>query len=272
VMGYGREMIQTGLNLVKLLMQHLIIRSASGGLAISRYTAHRLRQRGLAAERIAVIYGGVDPEQFVVAQEQAAQLRRQLAPDDEPVILTVGRLVRRKGHSQVLTALPEIASAVGPVEYVVVGTGPEQQRLQQLAQQHSVSEYVQFIGHVDDTQLGALYQAADVFVMPSRDLYGRPIEGLGLVYLEANLCGLPVVAGASGGAADAVLDGKTGLLVNPEKPSEIASAIIRLLSNPQLAAGMGAAGRQRVLNEFTWDEVARRLRAALADWGLLEVT
>jgi len=254
VMGYGREMVQTGANPIKWLMQQLVMRSASGGLAISHYSAHQLSRRGLPQDRVRVIYGGVNPTQFAVPIAPDEQVQRKLTKDSQPILLTVSRLVRRKGHSQVIAALPQIASEVGPVKYIIVGTGPEEERLRRLAR--------------DDRELAGLYQTADVFVMPSRDLHGQPIEGLGLVYLEANLCGLPAVAGDTGGVSDAVVDGETGLLVNPEDPAAIASAVIRLLGDPDLAAQLGAAGRARVLEEFTWERVVARCQAALTDWGL----
>jgi len=268
VMGYGREMVQTGLNVGKWLMQQLVIRGASGGLAISHYSAHQLSRRGLPQNRIRVIYGGVAPAQFPATTTPDEQLNRKLAKDSQPILLTVSRLVRRKGHSQVIAALPQIISEIGPVRYIIVGAGPEEQRLHRLAREYGAEDCVEFLGEVDDRELSALYQTADVLVMPSRDLYGRPIEGLGLVYLEANLCGLPVVAGDTGGVSDAVVDGETGLLVTPEDPAAIASAIIRLLSDPDLAAQLGVAGRARVLKDFTWEQVAGRCQRALTDWGL----
>ncbi len=268
VMGYGREMVQTGANPIKWLMQQLVIRGASGGLAISHYSARQLSRRGLPQDRGRVIYGGVDPAQFAAPVTPDEQVQRKLAKDGQPILLTVSRLVRRKGHSQVIAALPQIASEVGPVKYIIVGSGPEEQRLRRLAGECGTEDCVEFMGEVDDRELPALYQTADVFAMPSRDLYGRPIEGLGLVYLEANLCGLPVVAGDTGGVSDAVVHGETGLLVNPEDPAAIASAIIRLLSDPDLAAQMGAAGQARVLEEFTWERVAAHCQRALTDWGL----
>jgi len=268
VMGYGREMVQTGLNVGKWLMQQLVIRGASGGLAISHYSAQQLSRRGLPQNRIRIIYGGVNPAQFAAPSIPDEQLRRKLAPNNQAILLTVGRLVRRKGHSQVMAALPQIVSEVGPVKYIIAGSGPEERKLRQLARECGVADCVAFLGEVDDRELPALYQASDVFVMPSRDLYGQPIEGLGLVYLEANLCGLPVVAGDSGGVSDAVVDGETGLLVNPENPAAIASAVIRLLSDSDLATQLGAAGRARVLEEFTWERVAVRCHRALTDWGL----
>ena len=267
-MGYGREMVQTGANPIKWLMQQLVIRGASGGLAISYYSAHQLSRRGLPRDRVRVIYGGVEPAQFAAPITPDEQVQRKLAKDSQPILLTVGRLVRRKGHSQVMAALPQIASEVGPVKYVIVGSGPEEQNLHRLAKEYGTEDCVEFLGEVDDRELPALYQTADVFVMPSRDLYGQPIEGLGLVYLEANLCGLPVVAGNTGGVSDAVVDGETGLLVNPEDPAAIASAVIRLLSDRDLAAQLAAAGRARVIEEFTWERVAAHCQRALTDWGL----
>ena len=268
VMGYGREMIQTGTNLAKWLMQNLIIRGAAGGLAVSHYAAERLQRRGLKPDRVAVIYGGVDPDGLAADQNEVEQMRSALSQSGEPLLLTVGRLVQRKGHSQVIAALPKVVAQLGPVRYLIAGTGPEEQRLRRVADQHGVAELIEFLGHVDDGKLAALYQAVDLFIMPSRDLYGQPIEGLGLVYLEANLCGLPVIGSNTGGIADAIADGETGLLVNPEERSEIAAAIVRLLSDPDWAAQLGAAGRARVLREFTWDRVAERFQTALAKWGL----
>ena len=157
---------------------------------------------------------------------------------------------------------------IGPVRYLIVGTGPEAQSLRKLADGCGVAELVEFLGQVDDQELAALYRAGDLFIMPSRDLYGQPIEGLGLVYLEANLCGLPVIASNTGGIPDAVVHGETGLLVNPEDPGDIAAAIVRLLSDKDLAARLGAAGHARVLREFTWEHVAERCWAALAEWDL----
>ncbi len=270
VMGYGREMVQTGLNIGKWLMQQLVIRGAAGGLAISHYSAHQLSRRGLSPKYIRVIYGGVDPHRFVVSPATAEQTRHELVNNDQHILLTVSRLVRRKGHSQVIAALPQIINEVGPTKYIIVGNGPEEQRLHHLTRRYGLEDCVEFLGRVDDQRLPALYRTADVFVMPSRDLYGEPIEGLGLVYLEANLCGLPVVAGNTGGVTDAVVDGQTGLLVDPEDPAAIASAIIRLLSDRDFAAQLGAVGRARVLQEFTWEQVAIRCHSALADWGLTE--
>ena len=268
VMGYGREMTQTGANPLKWATQRLVMGAAAGGLAISHYTARQMQRRGLKAERIRVIYGGVHPQQFAISDEAVGQLRGELGLREESVLLTVSRLVARKGHRNVIRALEQITRVAGPLRYLIVGTGPEEQNLRALADEHGVSEFVQWLGRVPDHQLPALYRLADVFIMPSRDLPGQPIEGFGLVYLEANLAGTPVIGGRTGGTADAIAEGVSGLLVDPESPADIAAATTRLLTDMDLAQRLGAEGRRRALENFTWDNVAQRFQAALCELGL----
>ena len=268
VMGYGREMTQTGANLLKWAVQNLVIRGAVGGVAISHYTARQMQRRGLKREQIHVIYGGVQPGDFEVQAGEIENLREELELGEEKVLLTVSRLVQRKGHGNVIRALPLIARTVGPVGYLITGTGPEEKDLRRLADEYGVGELVRWLGCVPEERLPALYHVADVFIMPSRDLAGHPIEGLGLVYLEANLAQPPVIGGRTGGTGDAIEEGVNGLLVDPENVDEIAAAAIRLLSDTQLAARLGAEGRQRVLANFTWDRVAQRFQSALHDLNL----
>ncbi|MCK4322985.1 MAG: glycosyltransferase family 4 protein, partial [Armatimonadetes bacterium] len=152
--------------------------------------------------------------------------------------------------------------------YVIVGTGEEKENLQQLVKQEGLSEFVTFWGGVTDAELGALYHAADLFIMPSRDMNGKSREGLGLTYLEAGLCGLPAIGSRSGGIPDAIVDGETGLLVNPEDAAQIANAIIRLISDEAIAQRLGQNAGRRVLDDFTWERVAERFQAALKRWEL----
>lgn len=267
LLAYGREITLTGGNLMKWLMQRQVARGAAGALVISDYTGEQVIQRGVRATRVAKILAGVNPEEFVVLPEQIATWRERLGlAEGEKVLLTVGRLVSRKGHVQVLRALSEVTARVGPVRYLIVGSGPEEQALRKQAA--AWEGQVIFLPDTPDAELPALYALADVFVMPSRDLPGEPIEGFGLVYLEANLCGTPVVGGSTGGTADAILDGETGLLVDPEKPEDIANALVKLLRDPDLAERLARAGRDRVLRDLTWDQVADRTCRALQGWGL----
>jgi phosphatidylinositol alpha-1,6-mannosyltransferase len=269
VLGYGREMTLTGGNLMKWLVQRSVLRGAAGGLAISHYTAAQMARRGLPQERQAVIFAGVNPEEFAPEPERVAELRHRLGLGEEQVLLTVSRLVSRKGQDQVLRALGTVQAQAGPLRYLIAGSGPEDARLHELAHSLGLEDSVIFLPEVSDEDLPALYALADVFVMPSRDLPGEPIEGFGLVYLEANLCGTPAIGGRTGGTADAILDGETGLLVDPEKPEEIAAALLRLLLDPDLARRMAEAGARRATASFIWDRVAERCLRSLGAWGLL---
>lgn len=266
--GHGRETTLTGLNVMKWLMQRSVVRGAAGALTNSHYTASQVARRGLSPERTRVIYGGVNPQEFIVADDRVSALQEQLALGEEKVLLTVSRLVVRKGQEQVLRALPQVREQVGPVRYVIAGSGPQEQYLRNLAARLGVAEETLFLPEVTDADLPALYALADVFVMPSRDVSGEPIEGFGLVYLEATLCGTPVVGAHTGGAEDAIADGETGLLVDPEKPEELAGVLARLLSDEALGRQLVERGRRRIAEEFTWDHVAERTLQALADWGL----
>jgi phosphatidylinositol alpha-1,6-mannosyltransferase len=133
------------------------------------------------------------------------------------------------------------------VRYVVAGAGPEEPRLRDLAREVGCAAHVRFIGSVSGEDLEALYAACDIFVMPSRALAQRDgVEGFGIVFLEAGACAKPVVGGRSGGISDAVLDGVTGLLVDPTDAAELEAVLIRLLDDPVEARRLGAQGRQRV--------------------------
>jgi phosphatidylinositol alpha-1,6-mannosyltransferase len=152
---------------------------------------------------------------------------------------------------------------VGPVSYVIVGDGPRREALQDLAKALEVAGRVHFAGEVPEDELPAWYQLCDVFVMPTQDLRGDPGEGFGLVYLEANAAGRPVVGTAACGVPDAVADGVSGLLVPPQDLPALLEALCRLLGDADLRARLGEAGRRRVLEEFTWERTAAEFLAGL---------
>lgn len=180
-------------------------------------------------------------------------------------ILTVGRLVERKGHDIVLRSLPQIIQQNPDVHYLIVGQGPYENTLKSLVSTMGLDSYVTFAGFVPDNELSAYYQIANVFVMISRDIPEKgDTEGFGIVYLEANQFKLPVVAGRTGGVEDAVVDGKTGLLVDPNSCEQVASAISTLLGNQALAQQLGINGWQRVQVEFNGNTVGNRITQILA--------
>ncbi len=229
-------------------------------LAGSEYTAALARDLGVRDERLRVTRYGTDPTRF--RPLDASALRERLGLGGRPVLLTIARLVPRKGIDAVLRALPHVRRAAPDVAYVVAGDGPERERLGTLARELGVENTVHFVGAVSDAELPLWYSLADVFVMPSRS-EPPDVEGFGIVFLEAGACERPVVALRAGGVPDAVADGTSGLLVTPGDLDELATKILALLLDPARAADFGRRGRERVLGELNWDAVTERTLAAL---------
>jgi len=241
------------------------LREADRIVTISEYTKGQLVQLGVDPSKIEMIYPGVNSEAFHpnLTAGRAIRARHRLS-DGQPVLLTVARLIPRKGHDKVIEALPAILEQVPDVVYLIVGTGPGEDWLRARAQEKGVADRVVFAGRVSDEELPACYNAANVFIMPNRE-EGTDVEGFGIVFLEANACGKPVIGGRSGGAADAIADGESGYLVDPCSPSDIAQAAIRLLTDPTLAERMGEQGRKWVQREFSWERAARQVRELTAE-------
>jgi phosphatidyl-myo-inositol dimannoside synthase len=238
------------------------LRQADRILANSRYTARLVAAAGVDPKRIAVTYLGCDVEQYRPVPPNP-ELGRRLLGDryGSKVILTVGNAVERKGHDMVIRALPRVREHVPDVTYLIVGDGRDRRRLETLVAEMGLADCVVFAGRVADAKLSDVYALCDVFAMPSRENLGEcDVEGFGLVFLEANACGKPVVGGLSGGIPEAVDDGVTGLLSQANDPASIAAALVRLLTNPELAARMGEQGRARVVRSFTWQRTADQVR------------
>ena len=215
------------------------------------------------ASKLVQIAPGIDVDHFIPTD--SSNLRAELGLTDKSVIISVGRLVHRKGQDKLISALPEIKTSVPNVHLVLVGVGPHQEYLEKLALKLNVSDCVTFIGRINYAELPKYICLGDIFAMPSRSrFFGLEVEGLGIVYLEASACGLPVVGGKSGGAPDAVLVGETGVVVDGTNPSEIADACIELLNNPELCALMGANGRAWIIENWRWEIWATRYAALLA--------
>jgi len=232
-------------------------------LACSQFTLDLVKKIGVDPERARIVHPGCDSDRFQPLQPNEA-LRRKIPGlrSTDRVILTVG-LESLKGHDMVIRALPYLLQTVPDVRYIIVGSGP-QATLDHLARELRVRDRVIFAGLVPDDDLPAIYALCDLFVMPSRqNLAQHSVEGFGLVYLEANACGKAVVGGRSGGVGDAVQDGVTGLLVDPHDPKDIANAVGILLTNRELARQLGEQGRSRVVKDFTWDTVGKRIQGIL---------
>jgi len=264
LIGHGGEFAMSGGNLVKWLVQRSVLRRTARCLANSAYTADLFARARIPRERIGIIYGGVRPERFERDPAEAAGLRAELGVGAAPMLLTVARLVERKGHETVLRALPAVLAQVPGARYVIVGDGPTHAPLEALVAELELGDAVIFAGRADDDRLPVYYAASDLFVMPGHPVRGELAEGLGLAFLEAAAAGVPSVGTSFGGIPDAIADGETGLLVAPRDHDALADALARLLLEADLRAHMGAAARERVLREFTWRRVAERFLAELA--------
>ena len=206
---------------------------------------------------------GIDTEHFAPHQG-AAELRKELNLHEKKVIVSVGRLVHRKGQDTLVESLPEILRSIPNAHILFVGEGPYREYLVKRARELKVSQHITFIGRIQYADLPRHICVGDIFAMPSRSrLAGLEVEGLGIVYLEASACGLAVIGGISGGAPDAVLEGETGYAVDGTSASAVAAAAIKLLSQPELAQNMGARGRQWIIDEWRWDLWSARFTSLL---------
>jgi phosphatidylinositol alpha-1,6-mannosyltransferase len=234
-----------------------VLRAADLIVANSRNTARILADEWHQdGGRVALLYPGVDTARFVPAPRNRAA-RDRLGWGDRRVVLTVGRLQRRKGHDHLIRALADIRKVVPDIVYAIVGDGEERPGLEDLAARAGVRDHVQFLGEVPDDELIARYQQCDLFALPNRQV-GKDIEGFGMVLLEAQACGIPVLAGASGGTAETMRVPETGRVVDCDDPGRLAAALIELLTGPELLRRMGAAGRLWMVESFDWSALARR--------------
>ncbi|GGQ47048.1 glycosyltransferase family 4 protein [Streptomyces flaveolus] len=216
-----------------------------------------------AAARMVQLPPGVDEKTFH-PDSGGDEVRARLGLTDRPVVVCVSRLVPRKGQDTLIRAMPRVLAAEPDAVLLIVGGGPYEKDLRRLAQDTGVAASVRFTGAVPWAELPAHYGAGDVFAMPCRTRRGGlDVEGLGIVYLEASATGLPVVAGDSGGAPDAVLDGETGWVVRGGDAAQTADRVTTLLADPELRRRMGERGRSWVEEKWRWDLLAEHLKRLL---------
>jgi phosphatidylinositol alpha-1,6-mannosyltransferase len=232
-----------------------VLRRALAGaellLPVSEYSADRLRMllRPGSRPAIEVLRAHVDVERY--RPGQGAAIKARFGLEGRPLILCFGRLVRRKGVHRLIAALPELRRRVPTAAVLVAGTGPEERRLRRQAAGLGPDGVV-FAGRVAEDDALAVYSAADVFALPVADRWlGHEIEGLGVVLVEASAAGVPCVTGRSGGTPEAVIDGRTGYVVDARDRSKLVDRIAGLLEDPEGARRMGAAARAYVAETFS---------------------
>ena len=228
-----------------------IARSVDVATYLGDFTKEALAPRFKDPNKLRKIAPGIDTEHF--KPSNSTVLRRELGIGDRPTIISVGRLVHRKGQDRLVEAMSRIVKELPNALLVFVGEGPHRKVLDRLVKKHELQEHVRFIGRIHYADLPRYIALGDVFAMPSRSrLLGLEVEGLGIVYLEASACGLPVVGGSSGGAPDAVKNGITGFVVDGNNVEEIAERTTQLLLDHQLRKAMGQAGREWAVAEWRW--------------------
>lgn len=269
---HGRELLLRPLpffNSWYNAFRKILLQKADLHFPVSHYTGSLLTELGISEASIEVVPNGVNIDRFYPVNVDLE--KSKLGLEDKKVILTVCRLVERKGIDVVINALPELARKIPEIKYLIAGTGPDLQRLQRLAEQLGVSDYISFLGYIPDEQLNEIYNLCDVFVMPS---HHRPpeVEGFGLVFLEAGATGKPCLGTTAGGISDAIQDGQTGYLVQPNDYQGLTDALTRLLKDEDLASRMGDNARFYIMNQCNWEERVKHIyttlsqRRCISDW------
>jgi len=235
-----------------------IYRGADAVVANAEFSRKSLLRIGVSESRIVKITPGVDLERFS-PRPAREDLIDKWNLRGKKVVLTVARLISRKGHDLVLRAIACLKRELPDAVYLIVGRGPEEQKLQNLAVELGIMDSVRFAGHVPEELLPDCYNLCDVFAMLNREEADGDLEGFGMVFLEANATGKPVIGGRSGGTADAIEEGKTGFLVDADRLDELTAMLRMLLTDANLRRRLGDAGRDRVQCEFQWRDRARKL-------------
>jgi phosphatidylinositol alpha-1,6-mannosyltransferase len=265
VVVYGTDLLLLDASIRRSAIKRRTTRLLLGGaaviVAISDWTAelgrHVLGTLDLPADggRIRTVPLGTDPGHFRPGVDSRA-VRQSFGLEGGPWLLTVARLEGHKGIDTTIRAMPAIRARVPGARYMIAGTGPRRPFFEQTVAELGLGDAVKFLGPVSEADLPAVYNAADLYVGASR-VHDLMAEGFGIAIVEASACGLAVVGGRSGGIPDAVRDGETGILVDPDRPEAVAAGVVQLLDNDDLRRRLGANGRRAAETFYNWERVAR---------------
>ncbi|MEI6307138.1 MAG: glycosyltransferase family 4 protein [Actinomycetes bacterium] len=263
-LSHGHEIWWAKIPILKQLLRK-IIKDVDHLGYLGQFTKGEIVKASNQIDKFVQIAPGIDTDHFM-PKSARADLIKKYRLEDRRVIVSVGRLVHRKGQDKLIESLPKILQSFPDAVLLLVGEGPIKQMLKNTAKQLGVTNQVIFAGRVQHIDLPDYICLGEVFAMPVRSRFaGLEVEGLGIVYLEASACGLPVIVGNSGGATDAVIDGVTGLLVDGSDIDQIADAVCKLLTDQSRAKAMGLAGRGWVIENWqinTWSEKFNKLLLA----------
>ncbi len=241
----------------KKLLTKLILKKADKIISANSVVFKMINNFSDVEDKNLIVNPGINKVDEI-NQEKIEILRKKYQLTNEIILVSLGRLVKRKGFDKTILALKDLYNfnPNNNLVYFIVGSGPDETYLKELSKNYQ--DKIIFTGEASEEEKWTFLALADIFIMPSRNIDGD-FEGFGIVYLEANLMNKPVIAGNSGGIKDAVIDGLNGLLVDPENEKEIAKTILKLSDNNELRKEMGEKGRQRALNEFLWANQAEKI-------------
>ena len=229
-----------------------------GIVCVSRFVAS-LAEKYSDKEKVVFIPNGVDAEKLRPTKS-VSQMKDKLKIKNQKVLLSVCGLAERKGLDRVIKALSNVVKKEPNIVYLIVGNGSEKENLVNLANKLGIKDKVVFIDHVPDGELANYYNVCDIFLLMSRTIKEKAaVEGFGIVYIEASFLGKPVIGGKSGGTSDAIEDGNTGFLIEPNNVRELERKIILLLKNKSLRDKLGKNGKKRVLKGFLWKHNVEKL-------------
>lgn len=260
---HGFDVLAAKKTIWKKFWLKIILKKAQHLIVNSQFTKNEILKEGIAEDKITTLNPCPNIQLSDLNQSEKQTIINELDLHHKKILLSVGRLVPRKGFDNVIKALPAVLEKIPNLIYILAGKGDYKKELDELATKLNVRGNVIFIENAPDSHLASYFDLADIFIMPSRVENQVDAEGFGIVYLEAGLFGKPVIAGKSGGTGEAVIDRETGILVNPESVQEISQAILNLFNNPGLMNKLGEQGKKRVLNEFQWDKQVAKLKDIL---------
>jgi len=244
---------------VRNWIYHRVLSDAAGIIGVSDYSLSLLPLMNIRNKRTLKVIPVVSTQKQMATTSAGHVRARYNLGADSSLVLCVGRLIERKGQDMLIRSWPEVVRGSSTAKLIIVGDGPWKGKLQSLAHQVGMADRITFAGAIGDEELGALYEACDLFVLPHRELDNGDTEGCPTVFLEASAHGKPTVGGKAGGVHDAIVDGVTGIIVDGAQPSQVAAAVSRLLSDPALARRLGENGRRRVLNDLMPQHAAQRV-------------
>ncbi len=257
VLSHGSDLGHARVSRIDAWSVKAVLNNAALVMPNSEYTRQEITRQGYHPRHVANLTPGVDATLFH-PQYNAALVRNKYGINNKNIMLSVGRLVPIKNHLNVLRALPKVLEKMPDITYLIVGEGETLQEIKEEVQRLKLNSNVIVAGAIPNKSLPLFYCANTLFIMPSRPMQER-CESFGIVFAEAGACGKPVIGGRSGGMNDAVIDGVTGLLVDPLDVAEIAGAIIRILTDHAYALQLGENGRKRAVEDLGWEHVVMKL-------------